>query len=302
MRGLEEKRAYAMYISSLLIVGSIGVVRRFIPLSSALLALVRGALGAASLALFVKLRGRRLFHGLGRKRTLLLCLTGAAIGVNWVLLFEAFRHTSVAVATLCYYFQPTIVLLLSPLLLRERLTGKKLLCAALAVTGMVLVSGVAGEGRLPPGQLKGVLFALGAAVFYAAVVLLNKLQRGLDAYEKTVIQLASAAVAILPYVLLTEDLSALRPDGRTLALLLVVGVVYTGLCYALYFGSMDALRAQTIAILSYLDPVVALLCSALILHEGLSGAGLLGAALILGAAVLSEWESGKTETITEGER
>ena len=134
-RQLTEKRAYGMYIASLLIVGTIGVFRRAIPLSSGLLAFVRGLLGALSLVVFVKLRGRRIGHGLERKKLLLLVLTGVALSFNWMLLFEAYTYTTVASATLCYYFQPTIVLLLSPLLFGEKLTGKKLLCAALAVLG-----------------------------------------------------------------------------------------------------------------------------------------------------------------------
>ena len=292
-RQLTEKRAYGMYIASLLIVGTIGVFRRAIPLSSGLLAFVRGLLGALSLVVFVKLRGRRIGHGLERKKLLLLVLTGVALSFNWMLLFEAYTYTTVASATLCYYFQPTIVLLLSPLLFGEKLTGKKLLCAALAVLGMVFVSGVTEQRTLPPGHLRGILFGTGAACFYAAVVILNKKITGVDPYEKTVVELFSAALAMLPYLLLTEDLRSVRLDARLMMLLLIVGVIYTGLVYALYFGSMDVLKAQTIAILSYLDPVVALLVSTVLLHEHMSARGLLGAVLILGAAVFCEWQPGK---------
>ena len=299
--GVSEKRAYLMYIASLLIVGTIGVFRRAIPLSSGLLAFVRGLLGALSLVLFVRLRGRRIGHGTERKKRLLLILTGIALSFNWMLLFEAYTYTTVAAATLCYYFQPTIVLLLSPLLFGERLTPKKLVCAALAILGMVFVSGVTEQGGLPAGHARGIAYGLGAACFYAVVVILNKKITGVDAYEKTIVELFSAALAMLPYLLLTEDLRAVRLDARLIGLLLIVGVVYTGLVYALYFGSMDALKAQSIAILSYLDPIVALLVSALLLHERLSPKGLLGAALILGAAVFCEWEPQKRDAAAAGE-
>lgn len=291
--GKNDRRSVLMYVSSLLIVGTIGAFRRWLPLSSGLLVFARGVLGALSLALWVRLRGRKLFHGLKGKTLGMLCLIGAILGFNWICLFEAYRYTTVATATLCYYFQPTIVLLLSPLLFREKLTAKKLLCAALAILGMVFVSGVTEGGGIPASQLRGVTFGLAGAALYALVVILNKKLPPIDMYEKTVIQLGAAAVTLLPYLLATEKLSSVRLDGPGLALLLVIGVVHTGVVYALYFGSMDGLRAQTIAILSYLDPVVALLVSALVLHEPLTVFGAVGAVLILGAAVFSEWDTGK---------
>ena len=294
-RQITEKQAYLMYIASLLIVGTIGVIRRAIPLSSGLLAFVRGLLGALSLVVFLKLRGRRIRHGTELRKLVLLAATGVALSFNWMLLFEAYTYTTVASATLCYYFEPTIVLLLSPLLFGEKLTVKKIICAALAILGMVFVSGVTEQAELPPGHLKGIACGLCAACFYSAVVILNKKITGVDVYEKTIVELMSAALAMLPYLLLTEDLRAVQMNPRLLGLLLIVGVIYTGLSYALYFGCMEVLKAQTIAILSYLDPVVALLVSALILHERLSGPGLLGAVLILGAALFCEWQPGKRD-------
>ena len=175
-----------MLASSMLIFGTIGIFRRFIPLSSGLLAFARGAIGALFLILVVLIRGRLRRLREDRKGELnagilfLLILSGGLIGVNWILLFEAYNYTTVATATLCYYMQPTIVILLSPLFFRERLTAKKLVCAFLAVLGMFLVSGAVGEG-IPQGDaLKGILYGLGAAVLYASVVIMNKCIRNLD--------------------------------------------------------------------------------------------------------------------------
>lgn len=288
-----EKQAYRMYIASLLIVGTIGVVRRYIPLSSGLLAFARGLIGALSLSVFVLLRGGRIGHGLPGRKLGALVVTGIALSFNWMLLFEAYTYTTVATATLCYYFAPTIVVLLSPLLFRERLSAKKLICAGLAVLGMILVSGVLEQGSAKSGQMRGVLFGLGAACFYAMVVILNKKITDVDPYERTVVELLASAAAMIPYLLLTEDVSQLHIDAKLIGFVLLVGVVYTGLVYALYFGSIEYLRAQSLAILSYLDPVVALLASALVLGERLTTAGMIGAVLILGAAVVSEWEPTK---------
>ena len=253
-----------------------------------MLAFSRGLLGSLFLWGLVRLRGRGKTEWIGRKDLLLLALTGALIGANWMLLFEAYNHTTVATATMCYYMQPTLVILLSPLVLRERLTARRLACAGAAVAGMAFVSGVADGGGISARDLSGVAFGLGAAALYATVILLNKRMQVEDVYKKTAIQLTAATVALAPYVLLTEDFAAIRLDARAAVLVLIVGIVHTGVAYAMYFGSMKRLRAQTIALLSYIDPVFALLLSAAVLHEPITPLGLLGAALILGSALVGE--------------
>ena len=286
--GKNDRRSVITFLSSMLIFGTVGLVRRYIPLPSAFLAFFRGILGGVFLLIFVRAGKRTAGAKLRPRETLRLAITGALIGVNWILLFEAYNHTTVAVATLCYYMEPTIVMLLSPLLFRERLTGKKALCAAVSILGMALVSGVIGSGGASGGDLRGVLLGLGAACFYAAVVILNKLTPGLDAYRKTTVQLLSAGAVMAPYLLLTGGFAVGAINGPAVLLLIVLGVVHTGVAYAMYFGSMDGLRVLTIAVLSYVDPVSALLFSALLLREPLSLLGVLGAVLILGSAIVSE--------------
>ena len=283
-----------MLASSMLIFGTIGIFRRFIPLSSGLLAFARGAIGALFLILVVLIRGRLRRLREDRKGELnagilfLLILSGGLIGVNWILLFEAYNYTTVATATLCYYMQPTIVILLSPLFFRERLTAKKLVCAFLAVLGMFLVSGAAGEG-IPQGDaLKGILYGLGAAVLYASVVIMNKCIRNIAPYLKTILQLGSASICLIPYLIATGQYADVKLDGFSLVMLLIVGLVHTGIAYTLYFGSTDGLKAQTIALFSYIDPVSALFFSMLFLREPMGLAGIAGAVLILGAAFMAE--------------
>ena len=281
-------RSLLMILVSMMIWGSIGIFRRFIPLSSSVIAFCRGLIGALFLVLFVKLQKKQLIHHIGWKAFLLLVLSGGIMGVNWILLFEAYNYTTVAAATLCYYMAPTIVVLLSPLLFQEKITMRRGICAAAAVIGMFFVSGVVESGMPAPSEFKGILFGLGAAVLYACVVILNKKTPGIDAFEKTTIQLAASSVVLLPYVLLTERSVPADLSGLTIMMLLLVGLVHTGIAYAMYFGSVDGLRAQTVAILSYLDPITALILSALILGEKLTAGGIIGAILIIGAAVVSE--------------
>ena len=280
---------------SMVIFGTIGIFRRYIPLPSSLVAMTRGLTGMLFLLLVMVLRKRGMNRTAVRRKFAMLCLSGAAIGVNWILLFEAYNYTSVATATLCYYLAPMFVILASPLVVGERLTAKKLICVLAALLGMVFVSGVleAGGGS---SDLKGVLLGLGAAVLYASVVLMNKQLGDVPAYDRTIVQLGSSAAVLLPYVLLTEDIGALTFTPGTIGLLLVVGVVHTGMAYAMYFGSLMQLKAQTAAILSYIDPVVAVLLSALVLREHMSLLSGLGAILVLGAAVVSELPSRRKKT------
>ena len=254
-----KKTTYAQFIMAMVIVGTIGIFRRNIALSSAALAFSRGILGSMSLGAFVKVRGQKIFHGMERKKLFLLILNGAIIGVNWIFLFEAYRFTTVAVATLCYYLQPTLLILVSPIFFKEKLTGKKLFYALIAFLGMVLVSGVLGGGDT--GSLKGVAFGLAAAVLYTMAVVINKITLGVDPFEKTIIQLASAGIVLIPYILMTEDISAVQLDTITIILVLIVGIIHTGLVYFFYFGSMEHMSAQAVAVFSYIDPVVAVIAS-----------------------------------------
>ena len=280
-------KSYIALVASMLIFGTLGVVRRYVPLSSAMLAMCRGVLGSVFLLVFVLVRGGKL--KLPERRTALrLVLTGAIMGLNWMLLFEAYNYTTVAAATMCYYMQPTIVILLSPLVFRERLGAKRLACAGAAIVGMLFVSGVLSGGAGQMQDIRGIIFGLGAAVFYATVIILNKKVVVEDIYAKTIIQLAGAALVMIPYVLITEGVPELALTPADIGLVLLVGVVHTGVTYALYFGSMQRLRAQTVAVLSYIDPVFALLLSAAVLHESLTPLGIVGAVLIIGSAIISE--------------
>lgn len=289
MNQTNGRRSLGMFIASMLIFGTIGIFRRSIPLPSAFLAFSRGILGGLFLLAFLRLRkkdgARRLAPGL----LLPLAGTGAMIGFNWMLLFEAYNHTTVAVATLCYYMQPTIVILLSPLVFRERLTGRKAACALISIAGMVLISGVT-DGGGGSRDMTGILLGLGAAALYAGVVIMNKKIKGADAYQRTTVQLLAAGSVMIPYLLLTDGFSGVAFTPATLLLLLAVGLIHTGAAYALYFGSMEGLAIQSIAVLSYIDPVSALLFSALLLREPLSLMNIIGAVLIIGSAMISETE------------
>ena len=277
-------KAKGSLLAAMTIFGTVGIFVRYIPLPSAAIAFFRGVLGLLFMLALMAAAGKKPDVGRIRKNLWVLLLSGGAMGLNWVLLFESYRYTTVAVATICYYLAPVFLVLVSPLL-GERLTVRKLVLCGVALVGMVFVSGVL-QGGISGGR--GIVLAVGAAALYASVMFLNKKLSPIDAYDKTVVQLAAAAAVILPYCLLTDGF----PVGQLVAgdylLLAVVGLVHTGVAYWLYFGALGQLPSQSVALFSYLDPVVAIALSALLLREGLGWQEILGAVLILGSAILGE--------------
>lgn len=277
-------------ITAMALFGTIGIFVRYIPLPSSIIAFCRGLVGMLFLLLVTVLRKSRISGQAIRKNLLWLILSGAFLGMNWILLFEAYRYTTVATATLCYYLAPILVILAAPILLKEKLTARKIICTVVALIGMVCVSGVLQSGIPTLGEAKGILFGLGAAVLYATIILLNKKIRDISAYDKTIMQLGVSALVLVPYCLLTEDIGALSVEPKVLLLLLFVGIVHTGVTYFLYFGAIEHIHAQSVAIISYLDPVIAVLLSIFVLGEGMNVIGIIGAVLVLGAALMSELE------------
>ncbi len=270
-------------VLSMLIFGTVGIFVKYINLPSGLIAMVRGFVGMLIIALVMKITGKKINITAIKSKLALLIISGAVMGFNWILLFESYRFTTVAVATVCYYMAPIFVIIASPFILKEKLGAKKLVCVAIALVGSVFVSGVLKTGL---SGIKGIVLALGAAALYATVVLINKFLTELSAYEKTAIQLGSAAITVAPYALLNMGNVKLLPISALL--LVVVGVLHTGLAYVLYFGAIPKLKAQTVAILSYIDPSSAVLLSALVLKEKITVLELIGAILIIGAAFISE--------------
>lgn len=269
-----------MYVLAMVIFGTLAPLVRNIGVSSGELALYRAVMGAGLIGIYLLAKGKNPFSGGLKREILLLLLSGGAMGINWILLFQAYRYTSVSTATLCYYFAPVIVTALSPVLFRERLTRKQLFCFAMATLGLVLITGL--EPSAGSTNLTGILFGLGAAVFYAVVILLNKYIRSTAGIQRTFLQFLAAIVTLIPYVAATGGVTLSRLDSTGWMCLLVVGILHTGITYCLYFSSLKALPGQRAAILSYIDPLVAVLISVTVLREPMTWQQALGGGLILG--------------------
>ena len=285
-------------ILSMLVFGTLGLFVRNIVLSSGELALFRAMMASVLL-------GAVMFFGKGRFPTKaatgelpLLFLSGAAMGVNWILLFEAYRYTTVSVATLSYYFAPVIVMAACPILFREKLSRRQVLCFVMSTIGILLITGL-GDTQQQTTHFTGVLFGLGAAVCYACVMLLNKKITRTSGICRTFYQFLAAVVVLLPYVALKGQWQIPALDISGWICLLVVGFVHTGLTYCLYFSALKDLSGQEAAILSYIDPLTAVAVSVILLSEKLDLFQLIGGALILGFTLWNEWGQTKQKQAAE---
>lgn len=287
-----QKNSSAMLrlLTAILLFGTIGVFRQFTPLPSSLLSMSRGLIGAAFLFVYMMISRKKISGAAVKKNLALLVISGVIIGANWILLFEAFRYTTIPIATLCYYMAPVFVVLASPLVLKEKLTRTKLICTAVALVGIILVVFGSDDGSSEAkNHLIGILCGLGAAALYASDILINKIVDGVTAEERTLVQLAAAGAVCIPCVFWLDDFSTAVFSPLSITMLVVLGVVHTGFAYTLYFGSMKQLPAQTVALFSYLDPVTSVILAIwLIPGSVLTVAGWIGAVLVLGSAVISE--------------
>lgn len=275
-----------LFALAMLIFGSIGLFVRTLPFTSSQIALARGLIGSAFLfaSSFILKKGLS-FKRIRNNLKVLLPL-GIMLGFNWILLFQAYRYTSIANATVSYYCAPVIVMLLTPVVFKEPLTRTNVLCIFAAMAGMVCISGAGGV--LDRQNLIGIAYGFGGAAFYAAIVLTNKFLKDISDFESAFTQLFIAALALLPYVLLTDGIRLAGASAGAVLLLILVGMVHTGFSYLLYFASLPRLDSRTIATFSYIDPISAILLSSLFLAEPITLVQAAGAVLILGATLVNE--------------
>ena len=285
-----DSGAKIMLSVSMAIFGTLGLFTRNILLSSGELALYRAVLASGVILIYLAVSKQRMDLKVIKKEIPLLLVSGIAMGINWILLFQAYRYTTISVATLSYYFAPVIVTITCPFLFHEKLTGKQILCFCMSTVGLVLIIGIGnmGEGG---NDLLGILFGLGAAVFYAAVILLNKFIKNVTGVHRTLWQFFAAIIILIPYVAGTGGMHLTELNTSGWICLLTVGLVHTGITYCMYFSALKDLSGQEAAILSYIDPLVAVLVSVLILGESMTFTQVLGGVFILGFTLWNEKNS-----------
>ena len=274
-------------MSAMLIWGSIGIFVKNIEFTSSQIALARAVLGSIFLISFSLISKQSISKENIKANFGVLIASGICLGFNWIFLFQAYNYTTIAISTICYYLAPIIVTFLSPFLFKEKLNGIKIFCIIGAMIGMFFVVGIDG-GSMKGNNLIGILYGLGAACFYASVVILNKHLKDISGRESAVIQLSVSAIFLIPYVLLTSGINFIGVDSVSIGLLLILGILHTGIPYLIYFTCIQKLQSQTVAIYSYVDPISAIIMSAIILSESMSLLQVVGGALILGSTFISE--------------
>lgn len=275
------------FVLSMIIFGTMGLIVRYIDLSSSEIALLSSSIGCLFLMIVFLVRKRTISWKLVRVNACILFFSGIALGGNWMFLYQAYDQTTLTNATLGYYFAPVFVMILSPFILKEQLPVKKIICIGIAIIGMLMIvgNGVSASGT---EDLLGIFFGLLAAACYAALMLLNKFIRLKGRLEITIIQLGITALLLLPYVFLTEGFGVLGVSKSSVPFIIILGIVNTGIGFWLFFSGMEKLKGQSIAMLSYVDPFVAILISAVILREHMTIVQILGGALLLGSTFISE--------------
>lgn len=280
-----QSSAKTRYVLSVVLFGTIGLCLRFVKLPSEIVVMCRGLIGSAFILIFRLVTGAKPDAAAIRKNLRWLLLSGACLGFNWIFLFAAYLTTTVAAASLVNYTAPIMLVAAAPILYKERLGGKKLLCILAALIGVVLISGLIGGESV---RLDGIFYAFLAALGFAALVVFNKKLDGITPYDSAITQLFISALVVMPYVLWRNLGSSIELDPVSVGITIMLGVLQTGTAYILYFGSITEIPVTTFAVLGYLEPAINVLASALVLGEPMGLAGWLGAALIIGAAVVSE--------------
>lgn len=279
-----------MMIFSMVIFGTLGLFVRNIPVSSGELALYRAILAALLIAVYLGITKQKIPFANIKKEVPLLLASGVAMGVNWIFLFQAYKYTTVSLATLSHYFAPVIVTVACPFLFKEKLTGKQIICFLMSTAGLVMITGIGKIGSNT--DFIGILWGLGAAFFYAVVILLNKFIKGVEGIHRTFLQFLSAIVILIPYVAVTGGVTLGQLHTVGWINLLIVGLLHTGITYCLYFSALKELPGQKAAILSYIDPLVAVVISVTVLGESMTVWQAVGGLLILGFTLWNEVSSG----------
>lgn len=295
----KENKWKLILILSMIIFGTLALSTKAVEndIQTGLLCMLRGFGGAVFVLLFRLITGHKpAFRGMGTKSLLLLMFSGLLLGINWAMLFMSYRYIDVGIGSLINYMAPMIVILVSPFLFKEKLSWKKMLCVLLALFGLLLVSGLLTGGiRFKEGQNPGLGFLYGTIGMscYVSMFIINKKIKGVDGFDRAIIQLFFAGIVMIPYIFIAEGgFKAVNLAPHVLVLVPVIVLVQTGLVYSLYYGAIEQVKAQTTSIFAYIDPVMTVTLGILVLHEAPDLSKIIGAVLIVGAAVMSEFADG----------
>lgn len=279
-----NNKAFVKYISALLLFGSNGMVASFIQLSSLQIVLLRTLTGSILLAVLFFLTGGKLTFYKHKRHFSFLAVSGIAMGASWMFLYEAYARIGVSIASLLYYCGPVIVMALSPLLFKEKLTANKIVGFLAVIVGVVLINGNAFGDN---GDIFGIACGLLSAVMYAFMVICNKKAKAIVGLENSTLQLTIAFFTVAAFVGIKQGYT-MQITSSSVMPILILGLLNTGIGCYLYFSSIGKLKVQTVAICGYLEPLSAVLFSVVFLSEVMLPLQIIGAALIIGGAMAGE--------------
>ena len=289
---LNKERIKLILISATF--GTIGIVTHFIPLSSAAIVFYRALLGGIFIILMTCLSGKVVNVKALGDHFFVLIWTGFFMGLNWVFQFEAFRVSTVAIGTVCYNTMPIFLLIIASFMFKEKITFKSVICIIVATIGVILVSNVINTG-IRSNEVLGCFYGILGAVNYALIVVFNRKLSHIETHDKVIFQFIFSAIIMFIYVVLIQGKSLFFEASISnkdlligIICLLLLSFFHTGFCYVHYFNAVSRLKAETVAILTYIDPVVALFTSYFLLKEKTTGLQMLGAALILLSTLVNE--------------
>lgn len=277
-------KAYIKFISAMLIFGSVGIFVKNISISSVEIVVCRTVIASLYLFLIMAFSKKKFNIFYLRKNIIPLFFSGLFLGLNWLFLFVAYKNTSVSMATVLYYLAPIIVVFMSPFVLKEKINFYKAFGIFLSLFGIILVKS---KGAEDSQEILGIVSGLAAAFFYALLMIFNKFIKGLSSIETTLVQLLIATTILLPYAFYSHNGSWGMVQSDWIPIL-IVGIVHTGTACLLYFSAMKDISSQSIALISYIDPLSALCFSMIFLNEKLSLIQLIGAVFIFFGPLLGE--------------
>ncbi len=269
----------------MIIWGSVGLFSKSIPLTPVMLAFCRALISLPVLFFYTGHIVEKHTHA----ETVPFLISGALIGLAWCALFQSFAYSGIAVGILTYNMCPVYVMLLAPRLLNEKLQKIHIVQVSTAIMGLVMI--VAGSLNKGAIALGGIGFGILSGLLYAIIVIMNRRNQKstVSLGRATRLQMTGACLVLLPIVLFQDPVQQISGlDARQVVLLLMLGIIHTGIAYLIYFSTYVSLSAIKVALISYLEPVFGILFGWLILAEKMDLWKAAGGVLILGAMIAGE--------------
>ncbi len=279
------KKSNIELISAMLIFGFNGVIASFISWRSYEIVLSRTVIGTLMMLLIILIKGKGFTFLEDKKSFRMIVFSGIFMGASWLFLYEAFRQLGVGLAQILSSSGSVFAMVLAPFIFKEKLIKHKIVGFMIVAVGMVFIS----SNDLTGGVSFGLFCGISACLTYTGFLICNRLAVSIEGHERTMWQLFIASIVVLGFVIYQGNGMPTDFSTKSIIAVLVLGIVNTGFAMNLMFTALPNLSLQTITIYTYLEPMSALLFSALFLGERMLALQVIGVVLILGGTAFSEF-------------